>query len=134
MQTTIISLNIGPDAANLMGIKRSADTVANTLNCRSWLRDQDDDEDDDSSVNDDDENDNDGTVQHTKRKKKKNSSLIGGAGGVLSNQYRHLLWDEESDEESNGDDDDDYSLSTPCSSDSDQDVEKDCDRSLLVVE
>ena len=33
-------LNLGPDAGNLMGIKRGATIVANHLGVRSWLRDQ----------------------------------------------------------------------------------------------
>lgn len=32
------ALNIGPDAGNLMGIRRAAQLVANALGCRSWLR------------------------------------------------------------------------------------------------
>ena len=32
------SLNIGPDAGNLMGMKRAATLVANALKGRSWLR------------------------------------------------------------------------------------------------
>ena len=33
------ALNIGPDAGNLMGIRRAAQIVANALGSRSWLRD-----------------------------------------------------------------------------------------------
>eukprot|EP00980_Cylindrotheca_fusiformis_P002579 scaffold609_cov130-Cylindrotheca_fusiformis.AAC.15 len=32
------ALNIGPDAGNLMGIRRAAQLVANALGCRRWLR------------------------------------------------------------------------------------------------
>ena len=32
------SLNIGPDAANLMGIRRGAEIIANAMECRCWLR------------------------------------------------------------------------------------------------
>jgi hypothetical protein len=32
------SLNTGPDAANLMGMRRAAGVVANALDCRCWLR------------------------------------------------------------------------------------------------
>jgi hypothetical protein len=32
------SLNTGPDAGNLMGIRRAAQLVANALECRCWLR------------------------------------------------------------------------------------------------
>jgi hypothetical protein len=32
------ALNIGPDAGNLMGIRRAAQIMANALGCRSWLR------------------------------------------------------------------------------------------------
>lgn len=32
------SLNIGPDAGNVMGMKRAASIVANQLGCRCWLR------------------------------------------------------------------------------------------------
>ena len=32
------SLNLGPDAGNLMGIKRGAAIIANKLECRCWLR------------------------------------------------------------------------------------------------
>ncbi|CAB9515469.1 FAD binding domain protein [Seminavis robusta] len=32
------SLNIGPDAANLMGMRRGAQLIANALECRCWLR------------------------------------------------------------------------------------------------
>ena len=32
------SLSIGPDAANLMGMRRAAQIVANALECRCWLR------------------------------------------------------------------------------------------------
>jgi hypothetical protein len=32
------SLNTGPDAGNLMGIRRAAQLVANALECRYWLR------------------------------------------------------------------------------------------------
>ena len=35
------SLNLGPDAGNLMGAKRSAQLIANVLSCRSWLRESD---------------------------------------------------------------------------------------------
>jgi lysine/ornithine N-monooxygenase len=34
----LASLSIGPDAANLMGIRRAAEIIANGLDCRSWLR------------------------------------------------------------------------------------------------
>jgi lysine/ornithine N-monooxygenase len=102
---SLSSLNTGPDAANLMGIKRSANIVANTLNCRSWLRDEGGNEND----NDDDE-----------EGKNNGRRSRGGGGGVLTNQFRHLQW---SDDES-----------SDCSSDSDQDEEKDCHRDLLVVE
>jgi L-lysine 6-monooxygenase (NADPH-requiring) len=56
------ALNIGPDAGNLMGIRRAAQIVANALGSRSWLRVSvlanpfealdwsDDDDDDDSTV------------------------------------------------------------------------------------
>jgi hypothetical protein len=33
-------LNLGPDAGNLMGMRRGATIIANTLGCRSWLRDK----------------------------------------------------------------------------------------------
>lgn len=36
----LASLNIGPDAANLMGIRRGASIIANALSCRCWLRDR----------------------------------------------------------------------------------------------
>jgi Pyridine nucleotide-disulphide oxidoreductase len=32
------SLNIGPDAANLMGMRRGAQLIANAMECRCWLR------------------------------------------------------------------------------------------------
>jgi lysine/ornithine N-monooxygenase len=32
------SMNIGPDSANLMGIRRAAEIIANALECRTWLR------------------------------------------------------------------------------------------------
>jgi hypothetical protein len=35
------SLNIGPDAGNLMGMKRAAQVVANSLDCRCWMRECD---------------------------------------------------------------------------------------------
>ena len=35
---SLSSLSIGPDAANLMGMRRSAQIVANALHCRCWLR------------------------------------------------------------------------------------------------
>jgi len=74
---SLSSLNTGPDAANLMGIRRSAAKVANALDCRSWLhRDSNDDDNDDY---DDD-------------------YRTGGAGGgVLANPFKHLQWDEDSD-------------------------------------
>lgn len=34
----LASLNIGPDSGNLMGARRAASIVANTLGCKSWLR------------------------------------------------------------------------------------------------
>lgn len=34
------ALNIGPDAGNLMGIRRAAQLIANALGCRSWLREK----------------------------------------------------------------------------------------------
>ena len=65
------ALNIGPDAGNLMGIRRAAQIVANALGCRSWLResvlanafealnwsdsDSDSDDDDDDFDTSDDE-------------------------------------------------------------------------------
>jgi hypothetical protein len=33
-------LNLGPDAGNLMGMRRGATIVANALGCRSWLREK----------------------------------------------------------------------------------------------
>ena len=35
------SLNIGPDAGNLMGIRRAAQIVTNSLDCRCWMRESD---------------------------------------------------------------------------------------------
>lgn len=35
------SLNVGPDGANLMGARRAASIVANTLECKQWLREGD---------------------------------------------------------------------------------------------
>ena len=32
------SLNVGPDGSNLMGARRAASIVANTLECKQWLR------------------------------------------------------------------------------------------------
>lgn len=65
------SLNIGPDAGNLMGIRRAAQIAANALGSRSWLRESvlanpfealdwsdssdDENEDDDSSTKTDEE-------------------------------------------------------------------------------
>jgi hypothetical protein len=58
---SIGALHVGPDAANLMGMRRAALTIAQSLQCRGWLRekaltnpfaalfDDDDDDDDDSS-------------------------------------------------------------------------------------
>jgi hypothetical protein len=54
------ALHVGPDAANLMGMRRAALTIAQSLQCRGWLREKaltnpfaalfdDDDDDDDSS-------------------------------------------------------------------------------------
>lgn len=37
----LASLSVGPDASNIMGILRAAETVANALNSKKWLRDQD---------------------------------------------------------------------------------------------
>jgi len=34
------ALNVGPDAGNLMGIRRAAQLVANELDCRCWLREE----------------------------------------------------------------------------------------------
>ena len=34
----LASLSIGPDGGNLMGIRRGAQIIANTLECRCWLR------------------------------------------------------------------------------------------------
>ena len=36
----LASLAVGPDAANLMGISRAAETVANALSCKVWLREE----------------------------------------------------------------------------------------------
>ena len=36
----VSSLNIGPDAANLMGMRRAAQVVANAMECRCWLREK----------------------------------------------------------------------------------------------
>jgi hypothetical protein len=36
----LASLAVGPDAANLMGIARAAETVANALSCKEWLREE----------------------------------------------------------------------------------------------
>jgi lysine/ornithine N-monooxygenase len=36
----LASLAVGPDAANLMGISRAAETVANALSCKDWLREE----------------------------------------------------------------------------------------------
>lgn len=113
---SLSSLNTGPDAANLMGIKRSANIVANTLDCRSWLRNEGGNENDDQEKEE-------GINSNGRR------SNRGVGGGVLTNQFRHLQW---SDDESS--DSDSSSSSSSCSSDSDQDEEKDCDRDLLVVE
>lgn len=72
------SLNIGPDAANLMGIRRASQLVANALGCRSWLREtvlknpfealwdssssDDDDEEEEISDPDNDNDDEDSLV------------------------------------------------------------------------
>ena len=37
----LASLNVGPDGANLMGARRAASIVANTLECKQWLREGD---------------------------------------------------------------------------------------------
>ncbi|KAL3921503.1 MAG: hypothetical protein SGARI_006665 [Bacillariaceae sp.] len=62
------ALNIGPDAGNLMGIRRAAQIVANALGCRSWLREsvlanafQALDWSDSDSDSEDDESDEDAT-------------------------------------------------------------------------
>ncbi|KAL7544271.1 hypothetical protein ACHAWF_007651 [Thalassiosira exigua] len=34
----LASLNVGPDGGNIMGARRAASIVANTLECKSWLR------------------------------------------------------------------------------------------------
>lgn len=34
----LASLNVGPDSGNIMGARRAASIVANTLECKSWLR------------------------------------------------------------------------------------------------
>jgi len=36
----LASLNVGPDSGNIMGARRAASIVANTLECKSWLRDE----------------------------------------------------------------------------------------------
>ena len=36
----LASLNVGPDSGNIMGARRGASIVANTLECKSWLRDE----------------------------------------------------------------------------------------------
>lgn len=36
----LASLSVGPDAANLMGIARAAETVANAMNSKGWLREE----------------------------------------------------------------------------------------------
>eukprot|EP00536_Pseudo-nitzschia_multiseries_P000246 jgi/Psemu1/178014/e_gw1.3.301.1 len=69
---SLSSLNTGPDAANLMGIRRSAAKVANSLDCRSWLRNDSNDED----ADDDDEH---------------------AGGGVLVNPFKHLDWGDDTD-------------------------------------
>lgn len=38
---SLASLNLGPDAGNLMGARRAAQIIANKLDCRSWLREED---------------------------------------------------------------------------------------------
>lgn len=40
MDGGLASLAVGPDAANLMGISRAAETVANALSCKVWLREE----------------------------------------------------------------------------------------------
>ncbi len=37
----LASLNVGPDGGNIMGARRAASIVANSLECKSWLRDSD---------------------------------------------------------------------------------------------
>lgn len=37
----LAGLNVGPDAANVMGARRAASIVANALECKSWLRQED---------------------------------------------------------------------------------------------
>ncbi|KAL7533690.1 hypothetical protein ACHAXR_008539 [Thalassiosira sp. AJA248-18] len=37
----LASLNVGPDSGNIMGARRAASIVANTLECKSWLREGD---------------------------------------------------------------------------------------------
>ena len=116
---SLSSLNTGPDAANLMGIKRSANIVANTLDCRSWLRNE-------GGNNEDYDDDDEKGIKNGRRSR-------GGGGGVLTNQFRHLQWsdDESSDSDSSSSA---SSSSSSCSSDSDQDEEQDCHRDLLVVD
>eukprot|EP00804_Cyclotella_cryptica_P018221 CCRYP_005960-RA/>CCRYP_005960-RA protein AED:0.03 eAED:0.03 QI:75/1/1/1/1/1/3/59/463 len=36
----LASLNVGPDSGNIMGARRGASIVANTLECKAWLRDK----------------------------------------------------------------------------------------------
>ena len=36
----LAALQVGPDAGNLMGIRRAAVLIANSLNCRGWLHEQ----------------------------------------------------------------------------------------------
>ena len=101
-----------------MGIKRSANIVANTLDCRSWLRNE--------GGNEDYDDDGEKGIRNGRRSR-------GGGGGVLTNQFRHLQWsdDESSDSDSSSSA---SSSSSSCSSDSDQDEEQDCHRDLLVVD
>lgn len=61
----LASLSVGPDAGNLMGMRRAAEIVANALHCRCWLRTENvlqnpfdifmDDDDDDDSTEDESE-------------------------------------------------------------------------------
>lgn len=37
----VASLSVGPDAGNIMGISRAAETVANALDSKLWIRDED---------------------------------------------------------------------------------------------
>ena len=94
----LAALNGGPDAGNIMGMRRAAQFVANSLDCHSWLREtalvnpfEAFMDDDDSSDSDDDKETKAGEDSPILIDKKCNISCCTKSGDFLAESIARVM-------------------------------------------